>query len=104
MININLYTDKKKGFISAFSVEGHAGYAPHGQDIVCAAVSALSISTVYALGDAGRAKTEEREGFIFCEIKSPDLASYNLTRAFVLGVQEIETQYKEFVKVHLFET
>lgn len=24
-----------------FSIEGHAGYAPRGQDIVCAAVSAL---------------------------------------------------------------
>ena len=23
------------------TIEGHAGYAPHGQDIVCAAVSAL---------------------------------------------------------------
>ena len=27
--------------IGNISINGHAGYAPHGQDIVCAAVSAL---------------------------------------------------------------
>lgn len=26
---------------NGFSLKGHAGYAPHGQDVVCAAVSTL---------------------------------------------------------------
>lgn len=34
MIVIERYADR-------ITINGHAGYAPHGQDIVCAAVSAL---------------------------------------------------------------
>jgi uncharacterized protein YsxB (DUF464 family) len=30
-------------------VKGHAGYAPHGQDIVCAAVSAIVQTAVLGL-------------------------------------------------------
>lgn len=35
--------------ISAFSVRGHAGAAPHGEDIVCAAVSAIIYTTLGSL-------------------------------------------------------
>ena len=35
MIEITEYKD-------GVSIKGHAGYAPHGQDIVCAAISALT--------------------------------------------------------------
>ncbi|MCD7955856.1 MAG: ribosomal-processing cysteine protease Prp [Lachnospiraceae bacterium] len=32
-----------------FSFQGHAGYAPEGEDIVCAAVSALALNTVNSI-------------------------------------------------------
>ncbi len=35
--------------ITSFKMTGHADSGPYGQDIVCAAVSALSISTVIVL-------------------------------------------------------
>lgn len=41
MINVNYEIKKGK---AALSVSGHAGFAPKGQDIVCAAVSGLCIS------------------------------------------------------------
>lgn len=43
MIVVNISRDRTEG---AYSVEihGHAGYAPQGQDIVCAAVSALALA------------------------------------------------------------
>ena len=37
------------GSMCGFEIEGHAGYADEGQDIVCAAVSVLSINTVNAI-------------------------------------------------------
>ena len=48
MINI---TVKKRNGISIWILlsRGHAGYAEEGQDIVCAAVSALIINTVNSL-------------------------------------------------------
>lgn len=35
--------------IAAFSIKGHAGYAPQGQDIYCAGVSAISQTAVLGL-------------------------------------------------------
>jgi uncharacterized protein YsxB (DUF464 family) len=35
--------------VAALEVRGHAAFAPAGRDIVCAAVSALVLSTAYGL-------------------------------------------------------
>ncbi|MBR1607087.1 MAG: ribosomal-processing cysteine protease Prp, partial [Clostridia bacterium] len=43
MTRVTLYHDAE-GRLSGFSCKGHAGYAEAGSDIVCAAVSALSIT------------------------------------------------------------
>lgn len=37
------------GRILSFAVEGHARYAKHGKDIVCAGVSTVSVGTVNAI-------------------------------------------------------
>lgn len=37
------------GSIRSFSVKGHANFAEHGQDIVCAGVSAVTVGTVNAI-------------------------------------------------------
>ena len=46
MINIKVIV---KGGETHISITGHAGYAPHGQDIVCSAVSAISHTAVLGL-------------------------------------------------------
>ena len=45
MINVIVYKDVK-GLIEGFSLKGHAGYAEYGSDIVCSAVSMLTINTL----------------------------------------------------------
>ena len=47
MIRAVLY--QAGGQLTGFSVRGHAGYAPEGSDIVCAAVSVLTTTCVNAL-------------------------------------------------------
>jgi len=48
MISISIYRNSKKD-IEQFVVEGHAYAADPGQDIVCAAVSVLTQTTVLGL-------------------------------------------------------
>lgn len=48
MIHIRIFEDEA-GEIKGFLVEGHAGYAPRGQDIVCAGISALVQAAVLGL-------------------------------------------------------
>lgn len=47
MINITV-TKEDNGHIN-IDVNGHANYAPHGQDIVCAGVSAIVQTTLLGL-------------------------------------------------------
>lgn len=47
MIRI-LIERESNGNIRSFSVKGHANFADHGQDIVCAGVSAVTVGTVNA--------------------------------------------------------
>lgn len=44
MINVTIFKNSKTDILG-FHVSGHAGYAASGEDIVCSAVSALTITT-----------------------------------------------------------
>lgn len=47
MIQVNVYRDRERR-IYRVHVKGHAGFADYGQDIVCAAVSAIVIGMANA--------------------------------------------------------
>jgi uncharacterized protein len=49
MINVTIERDDNSNRIVSFKIEGHANYAEHGKDIVCAGVSAVSVGTVNAI-------------------------------------------------------
>ncbi|TLM99480.1 ribosomal-processing cysteine protease Prp, partial [bacterium] len=46
---IVLSVDRKAGKITGFTLEGHARVAPHGEDLVCAAVSMMAQSVLLGL-------------------------------------------------------
>ena len=48
MINIEIVRNSDQAMVG-FSVTGHANTAPHGQDIVCAGISALTQTAVLGL-------------------------------------------------------
>ena len=48
MIQVEIIRDASKAYVG-FSIKGHAGYAEHGQDIICAAVSVLAQNTVNSI-------------------------------------------------------
>ncbi|HOB09965.1 MAG: ribosomal-processing cysteine protease Prp [Limnochordia bacterium] len=54
--------------IVGFAAAGHTGYAPHGEDIVCAAVSALTQTAVIGLCEVlgVAADVEIKDGFLQC--------------------------------------
>ncbi|MCI8821599.1 MAG: ribosomal-processing cysteine protease Prp [Lachnospiraceae bacterium] len=46
---IRVRTVKEQGIYKSFSIDGHAGYAQTGEDIICAAVSVLVINTINSI-------------------------------------------------------
>ena len=75
------------------TVMGHAGYAPKGQDIVCAAASALVFSLI------GSLRQEEnliRPGYVTAAAKGPCWEELELVRC---GLAQLAAQYPQCVEV-----
>lgn len=81
----------------SFTSKGHAGYAEEGQDIVCAAVSALVINTVNSLEafTEDTFEAEEKDGYVSFRFTKPITEKGTLLMdSLVLGLTEIEHSYK----------
>ena len=95
--------------IRAFQVAGHAGYAESGQDIVCSAVSALTITTINSLEafttQSFEIDQDEEDGVItvnFLEDLNHDAAL--LMNSLILGLKSIENEYNnEYIHVDFRE-
>ena len=80
------------------TLKGHAGYADHGQDIVCSAVSVLVISTFNSIerftDDAFSVDAAEDGGHLVMTFPEPlSDKSKLLLDSMLLGLDEIQKQY-----------
>ncbi len=104
MTIITIYKEKT-GMYHGFSCSGHAGFARAGEDVVCAGISALVLTTVNALEQVAGAdiavNTDEETGYIRCLFReNVNEASRVLMDALVLGVTQISEQYgKRYCKI-----
>ena len=93
---ITIKVRKKNGSYEEFISKGHAGYAEAGQDIVCAAVSALIINTVNSLEKFTDDKfdVQEKDGFVSIHFRN-DLSErvMLLMDSLLLGLTEIAGSY-----------
>lgn len=77
------------------SVTGHAGYAPAGQDIVCAAVSALTQTLILGLRQVAGMELQSREaiGNVCIEWQHMNDTGKALTDTWFLGICAIAENY-----------
>ena len=97
------------GLVTAFTVKGHAGYAEEGQDIICAAVSAICYTAVGYFDtkrfDGKEPCYEERDGLM--RFRTPDIDSQEellqakgVLDAMVIGLMQVQLSYgKKFIRV-----
>ncbi|MBQ8234598.1 MAG: ribosomal-processing cysteine protease Prp [Bacilli bacterium] len=89
MIKISLLKDQ-------IIIKGHANYAEYGNDIVCASVSSIAITTINAIlrFDSNNISYIEKEGYLEINIinhtKEVDILLTNMIELF----KELEKQYK----------
>lgn len=108
MIKITIVRDQapERG-ITAFKVDGHADYAAHGEDIVCAGVSAVTFGTVNAIEALTGCKldiTMQDSGFI--EAKLPRIQTGHtheqvrlLLESMVVMLDTIKQSYGDYVTI-----
>ncbi|ABR48461.1 protein of unknown function DUF464 [Alkaliphilus metalliredigens QYMF] len=106
MIHIRVNRNKKND-ISTFEVKGHANSAHYGEDVVCAAISVLSQTTVLGLHDIVGINVEYKiqDGYLFC--KMPEQLSDNekvksdvLIETMLLGIANIKETYPSYIEIY----
>ncbi len=84
---------------------GHAGFSDYGKDIVCSAISVLTINTINSIDEFTNDKIvveqDENKGIIRFEfVDMPSHDSELLLKSFELGVDSIFQQYgKKFLNI-----
>ena len=103
MITVSIYKNEKHEYVG-FKTLGHAGYSESGQDIVCAAVSVLTINTINSIDKFTEEKTslvsDEESGFIDYKIDGrPGKEATLLLKAMILGLREMasDESYEEYI-------
>jgi uncharacterized protein YsxB (DUF464 family) len=107
MIKVTIHRTQE-GTIQSFKMTGHAEFAEHGQDIICAGASAVAVGTVNAIDQLCSIRAEEhtvmKSGFL--EFRLPELEDEAFQKAQVLlegmivSLRSIETAYGDFIKVN----
>ena len=104
MTKINIYRNRKD--IVKFVVSGHTDYKDQGEDIVCAAISALSMNALNGLTDVVGLTVgyEVRDGYLECIL--PEMLSREerksanvLLDALLLSFKNLEKQYREYITI-----
>ncbi|EHL96057.1 ribosomal-processing cysteine protease Prp [Lentilactobacillus parafarraginis] len=100
-----------KGHVSGFTITGHADAGEYGQDIVCSAVSVLSITTVNGLQeviglDVNVDSDEQNGGYLSVEIpvianSTQQLQSDAVLKTFENGMADIASSYQDYIKLNV---
>lgn len=100
------FSRDQRGRLSGFTVIGHTGYAPAGEDIVCAGVSALTQTAVNALESVAgiEAKVIIRSGFLSARLPKglrvkQQYEAQIILRSVRQGLEDIANAYPGLVKV-----
>ncbi|MGE5580686.1 MAG: ribosomal-processing cysteine protease Prp [Bacillota bacterium] len=90
--------------LCGFTVEGHAGFAEYGKDIVCAGVSAIAQAALFGLqeilGDA--VKSDINPGFLRVSVdesRASEEGPRAILRTLELGFRAIERSYPGAVEL-----
>lgn len=111
MIKVILKTKDKN--IVGFQVSGHAGYAEYGKDIVCSAVSVLSINAINTLEEILKLKEEIKyyleDNFIDLDLVTDKLDDKKMhdtqltLKSFEMGITSVLKEYQESVELYYKE-
>ena len=99
MIRVNYL---RVGDTHTLSVQGHAGWSQHGNDIVCSGVSAISFALLGYLHHAGGdiADTQTDSGYLHVVCSGGELIAGAFDMA-VIGYLQIAKKYPQCVDVHI---
>lgn len=105
MIQVDIFYHES--FIQGFTVQGHAGYAMSGEDIVCAAVSVLTQTALLGLNEYLESKPQwkiDDHGYLECWLvqgitPGDKEKSQVILHTMELGLLNIQQSYEQFLTI-----
>lgn len=86
--------------IEYIKIAGHANYDDYGKDIVCSAVSAISIGALNALKNIENYAITQKEGLIIIENKNKSSYDDNIVlNTMLIQLKTIEQSYPKFIQI-----
>ena len=109
MIRVNVFRNKT-GDIYGLRLKGHADFAEEGSDIVCSAVSVLTINTINCIelftSENFECETDEKKGG-YLSLNLPDTRQGKancdvqlLLKAMLNGLNDIEKEYGCYISIN----
>ncbi len=93
------------GRVYGYEISGHSGYAPSGQDIVCAALSFLGTTCCNSLesvaGVKPQASVNEEKGYLRVEVRESQLNDKTdvIFALFQQGIGDLSASYPKYVSI-----
>ena len=86
---------------SGVTIRGHAQYAPHGSDIVCAAISALAQTFIASVEEltTDEIQSDMAAGNVVIEYGALSAEGQTLLASFFVGVRMIAEAYPDHVRL-----
>lgn len=101
-----MITRNSDGTIDSFTVKGHANFAKHGEDIVCAGVSAVTVGTVNAIEQLTGIElvSKMQDGFVSGGVpkllESPQSEHVQLLlESMIVSLKTIEDSYGTYLQI-----
>lgn len=109
MIRVSVFRDVSDRSIRRFEVKGHADFAEHGKDIVCAGVSAVTVGTVNAVESVVGVKLEcdMRDGYLRATVPGPVSPAVQdqiqlLLESMLVMLESIRQSYHSYIRIQQY--
>lgn len=103
---------KKQGNYISFECSGHTGYGEYGNDVLCAAISAITQSCLVGLskvlGIKPNVKKDDDSGYLKIELPS-DLDKDTFAKASMLiavvyeSIKDLKSGYSKYISMEVIE-
>ena len=96
---------RSKGYYTAFSISGHAGYAEYGSDIVCSAVTSAVETVLNGITECAGvpANIEVSDNEIVLNLAKRNTSAELLLSALKLQLENIESDYSGTINITVTE-
>ena len=95
MIKVNLI--KTNDIVTGLKVTGHAMSAEYGNDLICAAVSAILTGGFNAFNDSDIKSIELKEGYAFVEVNLNK--GQEVLKVLEIQLKTLEESYPKYIKI-----